>query len=61
MVNNGTASINELAKSMEALFQKDLGDYYRTFLEIRERKKSPTKLLDTLKTSLMNRMIEADG
>lgn len=61
LVNNGQAGINELAHNLGIIFAIQLGDIYRTFLEIRARKSTPTKLLDTLKTSLINKMIEADG
>ncbi len=61
LVNNGQAGINELADIIENIFAIKLGDIYRTFLEIRTRKKNPTKLLDTLKTRLINKMIEADA
>jgi len=61
MVANGRAPIKELAKGMERLFMVNLGDYYRIFLEIRGRKGSQTKLLDFLKISLVNRIIEIDG
>ena len=61
MVNNGLAGINDLAEGVERLFHKKLGDYYRTFLEIRNRKIQPTKFLDHLKKCLENKIIEADG
>jgi len=60
MVNNGQASLNDLAKVFETIFQKDMGDFYRTFLEIRLRKTNQTKLLDILKTSLLKKIIKAD-
>ena len=60
LVNNGQSKLNEVAEKMEILFDIDLGDIYRSFLEIRNRKTAPTKLLDILKTSLINKMIEAD-
>lgn len=61
MVNNGNIGIKELAKGIENLFAIELGDYYRIFLEIRTRKSNPSKLLDTLKTSLINKIAQADG
>jgi len=61
MINNGNIGIKELAKHIEELFSVQLGDYYRTFLEIRMRKSNQTKLLDFLKTCLQNRVIDADG
>ncbi|PZX57609.1 RteC protein [Algoriphagus ratkowskyi] len=51
-VNNGSASIAELATSIGELFGKELNDYYRTFLEIRSRKKSRTVFLDQCRENL---------
>lgn len=61
LVNNGNVAIKELAKAIETLFAVEIGDYYRIFLEIRARKTHQAKLLDLLKTSLINKIIEADG
>ncbi|MBB6681364.1 RteC domain-containing protein [Aequorivita sp. 609] len=61
LISNGQAGLIEIAKALENLFAIKLGDIYRTFLEIRNRKSSQTKLLDTLKVNLINKMIEADG
>lgn len=60
VVNNGAAEIKELAINIEQLFGIELGDIYRTFIEIRNRKNKPTKLLDFLKISLTNKIME-DG
>ena len=61
VVNNGQAGIKELAENFETTFGIELGDIYRAFLEIRARKTTPTKLLDSLKISLINKMIQADA
>ena len=61
LVNNGQANLNELAQSLEKFFGLELGDIYRVFREIRDRKNIPTNLLDTLKKSLLNKIAEADG
>ncbi|AFL82515.1 RteC protein [Aequorivita sublithincola DSM 14238] len=60
LVNNGQATLNDLATIFQTLFQKDLGDFYRTFLEIRLRKTNQSKLLDKLKDSLLRKIVEAD-
>ncbi|MEH6659972.1 RteC domain-containing protein, partial [Leeuwenhoekiella marinoflava] len=39
----------------------NLGNVYRTFLEIRERKIDQTKFIDRLKATLLRRMEETDG
>ncbi|MHB0753839.1 RteC domain-containing protein [Polaribacter haliotis] len=59
-VNSGTADIKEMASACEQMFNIDLGDYYRTFLEIRSRKINQTKFIDKLKQSLENKMLDSD-
>ena len=60
VVNSGTADIKEMAVACERIFNIDLGDFYRTFLEVRSRKINQTKFLDRLKESLLQKMHEAD-
>lgn len=59
-VDNGKADIKDIAAVFEHLFNVELGDYYRTFLEIRVRKTGRTKFIDSLRNSLIKRMDEAD-
>jgi hypothetical protein len=59
-VDNGKADIKDIAALFEHFFGIELGDYYRTFLEIRVRKTGRTKFIDSLKQSLIKRMDEAD-
>lgn len=61
LINNGSVGIKDLALAFQALFAIEIGDYYRTFLEIRMRKSNPSKLLDTLKTSLQNKIATSDA
>ncbi|MRT17546.1 hypothetical protein F3C99_11330 [Vitellibacter sp. q18] len=61
LINNGNVGIKELALTFQDLFAIEIGDYYRTFLEIRMRKTKPAKLLDTLKTSLQNKIASTDA
>lgn len=61
LINHGNVEIKELAKGIEKLFSIDIGDFYRIFLEIRMRKTNQTKLLDFLKTSIKNKIAEADA
>ena len=60
-INNGNVPISQLASVFVQLFNIELGDYYRTFQEIRMRKTSQTKLLDFLKISLINKISETDN
>jgi len=58
--NNGTIEVKELAVHFENLFNVKLGNFYRTFQEIRIRKISRTSYLDQLKQVLIHRMDESD-
>ncbi len=53
--------IKDLATAFEKIFDVDLGNYYRSFLEIRGRKEEPTRFLESLKLGLIKRMKEADN
>lgn len=59
-VNRGATDIKVLAEAFEQTFHIDLGDIYRTYIEIRARKKERTKFIDYLKESLIHRMDETD-
>lgn len=54
--NNGTANIKVIASAFEDVFNISLGDYYRTFQDMRIRKRSQTPFLDTLRGSFTNRL-----
>jgi hypothetical protein len=58
--NNGTTEIKDIATYLEYIFNIELGDYYRTFLELRMRKTSRTKFLSSLTDGLIKKMDEAD-
>ncbi|GGG49537.1 RteC domain-containing protein [Bizionia arctica] len=55
-IQNGNADIKNLAKLFESLFDIDLGNFYKTYGEIRARERDRTKFLDNLKSSLLRRM-----
>ncbi len=57
--NHGHAAIKEIVTYIEVVFNINLGDYYHTFMEIRNRKNS-TVFLDKLIKVLNDRMEEAD-
>ncbi|SFS46047.1 RteC domain-containing protein [Lutibacter maritimus] len=61
VINNGNTDIKEIARGMELLFNIDLGDYYRAFLEIKGRKLNNTKFIDTLKSNLLSRIENSDN
>ena len=59
--DNGNADIRLIAKYFEDVFNINLGSFYQTFLELRNRKMNPTKFLKTLRETLMKKMDEQDG
>ncbi len=61
VLNGGNAEIKEIALFMDALMPKKLTDYYRTFQEIRLRKKNRTVFLDLMKERLERWMEESEG
>lgn len=60
VLNNGTADLREMAAFFEQAFNIELGQYHKTFLEIRERKYDRAKFLSSLKDKLIQRMDDAD-
>ena len=58
--NNGNTSLKDIAFCCEVLFNIEIGDFYRIFLEIRNRKKSRTQFLDKLKDKIQKMMDELD-
>lgn len=60
VLNDGNADIKEIMTYIEASFKIDLGDYYRTYLAIRERKKDKTSFLTNLINKLLCKMDEDD-
>jgi hypothetical protein len=59
-INQGNASIRDIATHLERAFQQDLSQFYRTFQEIRIRKNSRTTFLDRLKEKLEKWMDNTD-
>ena len=60
-INNGKSDLKRMTSYVETLFDIDLGDVYRTFLEIRSRKGSRVQCLDDLRKKLIARMDEVDN
>lgn len=54
VINNGKSDIKEIASTLESVFHFNLGDYYKTFADIKSRKISRTKFLDNLSASLLS-------
>jgi hypothetical protein len=60
-INNGKSDLKRMTSYVENLFDIDLGDVYRTFIEIRGRKGSRVQCLDDLRNKLIARMDEVDN
>ncbi|QNL48772.1 RteC domain-containing protein [Olivibacter sp. SDN3] len=58
--DNGNNDIREVAQYFESAFDIDLGNFYQTYLELRNRKMNRTKFLDALREELLRRMDEQD-
>lgn len=57
--NNGKADVKEIAAYFELMFNIDLGDVYRTWYAIKNRKIDTTAYLETLK-NLLQKKIDAE-
>lgn len=58
--NNGKADLRHIANTLETVFNVNLGNYYRTLLEIRLRKNNRTTFLDQLKEKFTQRLEDMD-
>lgn len=58
--DNGNSDIRLIAEYFENAFNVDLGNFYHTYLEIRNRKINRSKFLDTLRDSLIKKMDEQE-
>lgn len=58
--NNATMEVRNIVEAFEAIFNIDLGNYYRTFLSIRIRKTGQTAFLEHLKQRLIQRINEIE-
>jgi len=58
--DNGTVDIKVITKIFEKSFNIDLGDFYHTYLEIKNRKINRTKFLDELRGCLIKKMDDQD-
>jgi len=58
--NNGAADLKDIAEYFEHIFEIDLGQYRRVFLEIRARKNDKTKFITALNEALLKRMENSD-
>ena len=61
VINNGNVDIKEIMNFLEVSFDVDLGDYYRTYVAIKSRKKNRTPFLNKLIENLIRRMERDDS
>ncbi|MFD0932531.1 RteC domain-containing protein [Psychroflexus salinarum] len=59
-IKDGRAGIKQMAAVCEQIFDIDLGNYYKTYVEIRARKYNRTGFMTLLKSSLEQRMNKDD-
>lgn len=60
VLDNGNTDIRLIAEHFENAFNIDLGNFYHTYLEIRNRKINRTKFLDALRDNLIKKMDEQE-
>ena len=60
VLNNGNTDVKEIMTYIEVSFKIDLGNYYRAYLAIKERKKDRVPFLNTLMERLLKKMDEDD-
>jgi len=58
--DNGKIDIKVIANEFETVFGIDLGDFYHTYLELRNRKNNRTKFLDMLREALLRKTDEQE-
>ncbi len=58
--NNGSSDLKDIVEYFETVFNIDLGQYRRVFLEIRARKGGRTKFISSLNETLIKRMDNSD-
>lgn len=61
VINNGTASVKDIAHVLELAFNTKGGNVYHFFTEICERKNEPLKLLGNMINCMMNKIDELRG
>jgi len=60
-INNGKLNLKDLTLVCEQLFNVEVKNIYRKFLDVKGRKNDQTKFLDSLKKALLNKINESDA
>jgi hypothetical protein len=61
VINNGNVEVKQIAAFFEEHFNVNVGNWYRAFQDMRERKAQRTIFVDQLKKKLLDRMDETDN
>ncbi|MFZ9028520.1 MAG: RteC domain-containing protein [Crocinitomicaceae bacterium] len=61
MINHGKANLKEVALALESTFQIQIGDLYRSFHDISNRKKEQIKFVNKLERELERKILELEG
>lgn len=61
VINNGNVEVKQIAAFFEEHFNVQIGNWYRAFQDMRERKTNKTIFTDQLKKKILERMDETDG
>jgi len=60
-INNGKSDLKSLTQYFENVFNIELGEVYRPFIEIKGRKGNRVQYLDLLRKNMIARMDETDN
>ncbi|MCB9223182.1 MAG: RteC domain-containing protein [Crocinitomicaceae bacterium] len=60
-LNYGEAELKDICSSFEQIFQIKVGDLYRSFHDISNRKKQQVKFVGKLEEKLIQKIEELDG
>ena len=60
-IDGGTGNINQISQQLSTMFNLDLGNFYKTYAEIKNRSKDRTKFLNKLIKSLQAKIDYDDG
>ncbi len=55
-INGGMVQVKQIIEVVETLFEIDLGNFYKTYSEVKNRSKDRTKFLNKLSESLISRL-----
>jgi len=60
-LNGGMVQVKQIIEVLETLFEIDLGNFYKTYYEIKNRSKDRSKFLNKLSESLLARLEQDDS